>query len=204
MEGEILNLVKRLYRIIYYLINNIKLQIYTLKVKLSFRSVGEFTRIFYAKTPEPYNIEVGHHVFINEGCDLISSSGRIIIGNFVMIGSHTTIIAQNHDISDYKKPMVLNHKYLSENVIIEDDVWIGANVTILPGVKIARGSVVGAGSVVTKNVAPFTIVGGVPAVKIRDRFNNATKKKAKMANFKKFNNTKIDWFKWGVGKKQYE
>ena len=56
------------------------------------------------------------------------------------------------------------------DVTIEDDVWIGCNVTILKGVTIGRGAIVGAGSVVTKKVAPYTIVGGVPAKKINNRF----------------------------------
>lgn len=56
------------------------------------------------------------------------------------------------------------------DVIIEDDVWVGCNVTILKGVTIGRGGIVAAGAVVTKSVPPYTIVGGVPAKKIGNRF----------------------------------
>lgn len=59
----------------------------------------------------------------------------------------------------------------SPGITIEDDVWIGANVTLLKGLTIGTGAVVGAGSVVTRTVAPYTIVAGVPAKKLRDRFS---------------------------------
>ena len=63
-------------------------------------------------------------------------------------------------------------KGLNEKVIIEDDVWIGYGAIILSGVKIGKGSIVAAGSLITKDIEPFSIYGGFPAIKIRNRFDN--------------------------------
>lgn len=199
--GKIIDFIQPFYRIAYFLINNIAVGLYMFKLKLSLRKIGHSTRIFFANIPEPFNIEIGHHVYINKNCDLITTGSKIQIGNFVMIGPNTSIIAQNHDISDWEVPMLLSGEYIKGNVTIKDDVWIGANVTILQGVKIGRGSVIGAGSVVTKNIPEFSIYAGVPAKKIRDRFNPKTKKQAKSLDLNKFKNQKIDWFKWGTGGK---
>lgn len=94
----------------------------------------------------------------------------ILIGNRVSIAPNVTIISESTpNNSPFLEDIeyVKQHLIKDEPVIIEDDVWIGASVTILPGVKIGRGSIVGAGSVVVKNVDPFTIVAGVPAKPIR-------------------------------------
>ncbi|MBI5204619.1 MAG: CatB-related O-acetyltransferase [Nitrospirae bacterium] len=71
-------------------------------------------------------------------------------------------------------------------VIIGNDVWIGDSVIILPGVQVGDGAIIGAGSVVTKNVPPYTIVGGVPAKKIRDRFSDKIKEQL----------LQIKWWDW--------
>ena len=92
-----------------------------------------------------------------------------------MFGPGVTIITGDHRtdmIGRYMKTVGDNEK-LPENdkdVIIENDVWVGANVTILKGVEIGEGSIVAAGSVVTKSVPPYSIVGGVPARVIKARF----------------------------------
>lgn len=90
--------------------------------------------------------------------------GPVHIGDDVMMGPRCTIISANHRFDDLTVPM--NRQGWSEvgrPVVIEDDVWIGANVTITAGVRVGHGSVLAAGSVVTKDVPPFSIVGGVPA-----------------------------------------
>ena len=71
-------------------------------------------------------------------------------------------------------------------IVIGDDVWIGANVTVVGGVTIGRGAVVAAGAVVTKDVFPYSIVGGVPAKHLRYRFDGATRRKAMKANLDNF------------------
>lgn len=191
----------KIYQYIYYLISTLLTSVYMLKMKIALKSIGSKSKIYFANIVEPYNVSIGHHVYINKNCDIITTGSMVTIGNYVMIGPNTSIFAQNHDVSDWSMPMILNNKYIKKNVVIEDDVWIGANVTILPGVRVGRGSVVGAGSVVTKSVTPYTIVAGIPARKISNRFSAKDKRKATNLNLKKFEKVDIDWYKWGVGRK---
>jgi acetyltransferase-like isoleucine patch superfamily enzyme len=119
------------------------------------------------------NIELGDCVSIGGGATFLASESKIVIGNKVMFGPKVTIIGGNHNIGVNGKFMydVLEKRPEDDqDVIIEDDVWIGTNVTILKGVTVGRGSVVGAGAVVTKNVPPYSIVHGVPARVSRYRF----------------------------------
>ncbi|QFG69777.1 acyltransferase [Ornithinimicrobium pratense] len=97
--------------------------------------------------------------------------GPVSIGNDVMMGPRCTILTRNHHIGDVTRPMSTQGFGEYEPVVIEDDVWIGANVTIMPGVTVRTGSVLAAGAVVVRDVPPYTIVGGVPAVVLRDRRN---------------------------------
>lgn len=122
------------------------------------------------------NIYVGDDVFLGMNPILVASRSNIRIGNKVMFGPGVTIIGGNHridvpgrfmkDIQDEDKRPVDD-----KGVIIGDDVWIGARAVILDGVTIDRGSVISAGSVVTKNVPPYAIVSGVPARVRRFRFD---------------------------------
>lgn len=105
----------------------------------------------------------------NSGIGMYSYIGTVKIGCDVMIGEELIAISKNHEFSDINIPMWKQGWQLDRPIIIEDDVWIGSRVTILPGVKIGKGVIVGAGSVVTKDVAPYTIVGGNPAREIRKR-----------------------------------
>lgn len=90
-------------------------------------------------------------------------SSEVTIGNDVMMGPYCFIYTSNHCMDRTDIPMWKQGFTTALPVIIEDDVWIGARVIILPGVHIGRGSVIGAGSVVTKNVPPYSVVGGNPA-----------------------------------------
>lgn len=95
--------------------------------------------------------------------------GPVTIGDDVMMGPRCTILTRNHRIDDLTRPMSAQGFGEYEPVVIEDDVWIGANVTIMPGVTVGTGSVLAAGAVVVRDVPPYAIVGGVPAVVLRDR-----------------------------------
>jgi acetyltransferase-like isoleucine patch superfamily enzyme len=99
------------------------------------------------------------------------------VGQYCSIGPEALIGLDSHDPTLWStSPYVMNQGPQPAPPIIEDDVWIGARVTVLRGTRIGRGAVVAAGAVVTRDVAPFTIVGGVPARWIKDRFSDETQR----------------------------
>ncbi|EOX3343912.1 DapH/DapD/GlmU-related protein [Vibrio cholerae] len=119
-------------------------------------------------------IKIGNDCYIGPGARFIASNSSITISDKVLFGPNVTIMGGDHNISVVGEFMFDVSTKLPENdspVIIESDVWVGCNVTILKGVTIGRGAVVAAGSVVTKSVERYSIVGGVPAKKIKSRFN---------------------------------
>ncbi len=91
-----------------------------------------------------------------------------MIGDDVRIAPHAMIIAANHVFDDSDRP-ISAQGLRSAPIVIEDDVWIGGRVSIMAGVTIGRGSVLAAGAVVTKDVPPGVVVGGVPARTIKQR-----------------------------------
>ena len=121
------------------------------------------------------NMSVGDGTSIPKGSTIYCTRATLTIGKKVVFGPKPTIITGDHRIDVIGKHIidVGDEEKLPEQdlpVVIEDGVWVGANVTILKGVTIGRGSVVAAGSVVTKSCAPYSIIGGVPAKLIRTRF----------------------------------
>jgi acetyltransferase-like isoleucine patch superfamily enzyme len=94
--------------------------------------------------------------------------GRVIIGKNCMIGSHVAITSLTHDYNERD----MRNSIKSGKVIIEDDVWIGSHAVIMAGITIGQGAVIGAGSVVTKDIPPFALAYGVPAVIKKYRFSN--------------------------------
>lgn len=120
-----------------------------------------------------WNLSVGDGTSIPKGSTLYCTEAPLIIGRKVIFGPNPTIITGDHRIDVIGRYIMDSHEKLPENdapVVIEDDVWCGANVTILKGVTIGRGSVVAAGAVVTKSCPPYSIVGGVPAKILKYRF----------------------------------
>lgn len=117
----------------------------------------------------PEGIRLGNNINFGYNC-LIGGEGGVTIGNFVMIGANTVIISSNHGFSRGDIPM-MRQPLECAAVKIGDDVWIGANAIILPGVIIGQGAIIGAGAVVTKDIAPYAIAVGNPAKTIRKRFN---------------------------------
>lgn len=114
------------------------------------------------------NLTVGDNVDLAKDV-LLTTSGGITIGDRVLIGYRTQILSANHTIPKRGLPFpVSGDDY--RPVVIGPDAWLGANCIITPGVEIGEGAVVAAGSVVTKDVPSFAIVGGVPAklIKMRD------------------------------------
>jgi len=115
------------------------------------------------------NIEIGNNTVINRQTYL-DGRASLKVGNNVNISHQTLIQTLTHD------PQNCDFVCLCKPVVIEDHVWIGARAMILPGVTVGEGAVVGAGSVVTKNVTPYTIVAGNPAKVIKERNSTLTYK----------------------------
>lgn len=131
--------------------------------------IGDNSRLgnFVKLSANKGNIKIGKNCTINE-FSIIDGYGKgVLIGDGVRIAPHCMIISSNHGISPdlpiYLQPLT------SKGIIIEDDVWIGTGSKILDGIRIEKGAVIGAGSVVTKDVPSKKIVGGVPAKIIKDR-----------------------------------
>jgi len=115
-----------------------------------------------------HNIEIGDNVVIGSYCNIRAVDEKIIIGNNIMLGQFVSIIGANHLCKD--KNILINAQGVeSKKIIIHDDVWIGSNSLILPGVIIGEGGVIAGGAMVTDNVEPYHIVGGVPAKVIGKR-----------------------------------
>ena len=107
------------------------------------------------------NIHIGRNVFINSGCRF-QDQGGIYIGDNVLIGHNVVLATLNHEENPQKRGNLC-----PAPIKIANDVWIGSNATILPGVAIGEGAIIAAGAVVTKDVEENSIVGGVPAKFIR-------------------------------------
>lgn len=108
------------------------------------------------------NIHVGRNVFINSGCHF-QDQGGITIGDGSLIGHNVVLATINHGFNPIHRGD--NHP---SPIVIGENVWIGSNATILPGVSIGDGAIIAAGAVVTKNVPANVVVGGVPAHIIKE------------------------------------
>lgn len=140
--------------------------------RLCFKKCGvNFGASLRIRIQVPGNISIGNNVGLNYGVWIAANmhqNGGIIIGDNVLVGPYTIIHSGNHRFNDLAAPI---YKQGSEfkTIIIEDDVWIAARCTILSGVRLGKGSVIAAGAVVTKDVPPYSIVGGIPAKIIAKR-----------------------------------
>lgn len=139
-------------------------------------------RGFNQETGKKY-IHLGDNVSIGANSTIFATRAHLYIGNKSFSGPNLTIMTGNHPfdligsyIADNKKAEIEKKggdiSGYDSDVIIEEDVWIGCNVTILKGVHLGRGSIVSAGSVVTKSFPPYSIIGGVPAKLIKKRWNS--------------------------------
>lgn len=114
-----------------------------------------------------FRIVCGKNFVVNSNT-YINAVGGLEIGNNVLLGPNVVISSGEHQFKDKQIPITLQ-KIVCKKIIIENDVWIGANAVIMPGIKLAEGTVVGAGSIVTKSTEPYSVVVGVPAKKIKSR-----------------------------------
>jgi acetyltransferase-like isoleucine patch superfamily enzyme len=154
--------------------------LYLIKIKWRKYSFGENPYIgrlvyMYAK----HTISIGDNFYIGKFSQIECDAE---IGNNVIMANRVALIGKyDHHYQQVGVPIRLasnihekdySWKGLNERVVIEDDVWIGYGSIILSGVKIGQGSIIAAGSLVTKDVEPYSIYGGFPAQKIRNRFDN--------------------------------
>ncbi len=129
-----------------------------------------------------HNLSVGDGTSIPKGSTIYCTDAPLTIGRKVLFGPNPTIITGDHRfdlVGKYIADVTVADKMIDganpfdQPVVIEDDVWCGANVTILKGVTIGHGSVVAAGAVVNKSFPPYSIIGGVPARLLRMRFTES-------------------------------
>lgn len=112
--------------------------------------------------------EMGRGSSIAQNCSISGERVGVFKGENVMIAPNVVIVAFNHGFDSVDEAMVFQ-KNTEAAIIIEDDVWISANCTIAKGVRIGKGSMIGANSFVNKDIPPFSIAGGVPARIIKSR-----------------------------------
>ncbi len=185
MIKKIIYYIIYLYNYLYFKQRNIKLNGYSIIKKTS---LDQFTRI--EKNNYISNSEIGFASYIGQNSLFLKTK----IGKFCSIGSNVRIIYGTHPSRNfvsthpafYSNAKHLTFSFVKSNIfdeekyadtqrrfllLIENDVWIGSNVSIMSGIKIGDGAIIGAGSLVTKDVAPYSIVGGNPAKLIRMRFS---------------------------------
>jgi acetyltransferase-like isoleucine patch superfamily enzyme len=134
----------------------------TLSLRERFLSVGRSVRLrMPLSIYHPEYVSFGSRVDIGENV-VIRGGGGVVIGNDVMIAAGTMITSQGHPISPPRWG-----RNISSPISIGNEVWIGANAVILPGVTIGDGAIVAAGAVVSRDVPSYTVVAGVPARVIR-------------------------------------
>jgi acetyltransferase-like isoleucine patch superfamily enzyme len=127
---------------------------------------GAILHVYNFRDMQQSGIKIGCNSLIGEYC-VIRGQGGVTIGDRVYTSPFTQIIAVNHVFDDPKRPFT-EQGITAARIIIEDDVWLGAGAIITDGVRVGKGAVVAAGAVVTKDVPPHTVVGGVPARIIKE------------------------------------
>lgn len=180
-----MNIIKALFYKIVYLCGSVahvfsKMQSYYENQKISHQLGGGKTTIQYPfRISGVENIECGESINIGKGSVIMCLRAKLIIKGHFVSGPNLTIITGDHmpvvgrfldTITDDIKEQVDVNKLYDQNVIIEEDVWAGANVTILKGVTIGRGCILAAGSIVTKSIPPYCVVGGIPARPMKMRW----------------------------------
>lgn len=151
-------------------------KVYSFFLKRAMRHCGEdvYIRPLYSDFKGINNYIIGSHVSIPKHSTFYSTEATLTIKDNVIFGPNPTIITGDHRIDVVGLPIIDSQVKLPENdmgVTIEEDVWTGANVIILKGVTIGRGSVVAAGAVVNKSCPPYSIIGGIPAKVLKYRFS---------------------------------
>jgi acetyltransferase-like isoleucine patch superfamily enzyme len=154
--------MKKIFRLLFLLLKRTRVIIFLRKAKKKGKNIAIFFPITINNIK---NLEIGNNCSIGTYTHMWIGDIGLYIGDNVMIAPHCCITTLGHDPSarDMTKTLI------AKQIRIEDNVWIGCNVTVLPGVTIGEGSVIGAGSIVTKNIPPYSIAVGNPAIIIKQR-----------------------------------
>lgn len=169
--GVVKHLKRTVALVLYYAVAQ-RLPDYSFPKGNAFRTVRALAcKSFFGSTGEWINVEGG--VFVGDGRDVHLGDGSSIghgsrmygaqVGRDVMIGPECVFLKENHAFGDISRPIRAQGYTGVTPPVIEDEAWIGERAIILPGRTVGRGAIVGAGSVVTRNVAPYSIVAGNPA-----------------------------------------
>jgi chloramphenicol O-acetyltransferase type B len=161
-------ILKKKYFYIINVINNILTRIlsnkslHTFNIQNTVKSYGENLKVNFKCEGFHKNVILGNNVNLNGM--RIFGTGNVQIGNYFHSGEKVTLITSNHNFNgDDMKAIPYDKKRLDKSIIIEDFVWIGFGVTIMPGITIGEGSVISANSVVSKDVPKYAVFGGHPA-----------------------------------------
>ena len=111
----------------------------------------------------------GEYAHFSYGCYI---GKNVKIGNYVMCGPEVVIAMGNHSFDKPGTPIIFSGQPTINQTVIEDDVWIGQRAMIRSGITVGEGAIIAMGSIVTKDVEPYTIVGGIPAKFLKNRFSN--------------------------------
>ncbi|MFC4357723.1 CatB-related O-acetyltransferase [Halobium salinum] len=175
------------------------------KINIGKNSVVQKNAKIHTDTEVEDNVRIGRNSYIQRGKVKIGSHtnlvreneiyGDTIIGKFSAIAPHTVFQAENHPMEKASMQMTfydhffdvpLEHE-IEGPITVGNDVWIGTNAVLLPGVSVGSGAVIGAGSIVTRDVEPYAIVAGSPAEHKKWRFDHSTRKQL----------LDIAWWEWG-------
>lgn len=153
--------------ILRYLFNKLRTW-YLFNIKFQWVQYQGFVRVMKGTSFARMNIEIGHNVQFGEYCNV---ANNVIFGNYILIAGRVCFVGKHDHAFDVPEQLIwFGKREESGSCVVEDDVWIGHGVTIVGNIAIGKGSIIAAGSVVTKNIPACEIWGGVPAKKINDRF----------------------------------
>ena len=150
-------MIKKIYRA---LKSSFYIMLYSLKYAQKPILFGGRSEISRDLTTEP-------NVFIGKGCVIYP---KVKIGAYTMIAKNVSIIGADHEFTKVGIPAIFSGRPQLKETIIGRDVWVGANSIVMTGVVIGNGAIIAAGSIVTKNIEPYSVNAGVPSKKIRNRF----------------------------------
>nr|WP_294794083.1 DapH/DapD/GlmU-related protein [uncultured Mucilaginibacter sp.] len=174
--------MRKVYRFLKSFIYIVRYSLYNVKRPILFGGPSSISKDLVT---EPY-------VFIGKNCLIYP---KVKIGAYSLLANNVSIVGADHEFNKVGIPTIFSGRRIIRETIIGRDTWIGAHAIIITGVKIGNGAIIGAGSVVTKDVEPYTVNGGVPSKKLRDRFPDK-ESTVKHAQIIEMDIDKMDFTKW--------